>query len=65
MDLDLTGLVLPERVEQIEGVEDADRSAQFMVEPLERGFGHTLGNSVRRVLPVSYTHLTLPTKRIV
>ena len=50
MDLDLTGLVLPERVEQIEGVEDADRSAQFMVEPLERGFGHTLGNSVRRVL---------------
>ena len=65
MDLDLTGLVLPERVEQIEGVEDADRSAQFMVEPLERGFGHTLGNSVRRVLPVSYTHLTLSTKRIV
>ena len=50
MDLDLTGLVLPERVEQIEGVEDADRLAQFMVEPLERGFGHTLGNSVRRVL---------------
>ncbi len=50
MDLDLTGLVLPERIEQIEGVEDADRSAQFMVEPLERGFGHTLGNSVRRVL---------------
>ena len=50
MDLDLTGLVLPERVEQIEGVEDADRSAQFMVEPLERGFGHTLGNSVSRVL---------------
>ena len=50
MDLDLTGLVLPERIEQIEGVEDADRSAQFVVEPLERGFGHTLGNSVRRVL---------------
>ena len=50
MNLDLTGLVLPERIEQIESVEDADRSAQFMVEPLERGFGHTLGNSVRRVL---------------
>ena len=50
MDLDLTGLVLPERIEQIESVEDADRSAQFMIEPLERGFGHTLGNSVRRVL---------------
>tara|TARA_Y100001001_G_scaffold113336_1_gene111000 strand:+ start:2632 stop:3678 length:1047 start_codon:yes stop_codon:yes gene_type:complete len=50
VDLDLTGLVLPERIEQIESVEDADRSAQFVVEPLERGFGHTLGNSVRRVL---------------
>lgn len=50
MDLDLTGLVLPERVEQVEGYEEADRSAQFMIEPLERGFGHTLGNSVRRVL---------------
>ena len=42
MDLDLTGLVLPERIEQIESVEDADRSAQFVVEPLERGSGHTL-----------------------
>jgi DNA-directed RNA polymerase subunit alpha len=50
VDLDLTGLVLPERVEQVEGYEEADRSAQFMIEPLERGFGHTLGNSVRRVL---------------
>ena len=50
MNLDLTGLVLPERVEQVEGVEDADHLAQFMIEPLERGFGHTLGNSVRRVL---------------
>ena len=26
------------------------RSAVFVLEPLERGFGHTLGNSVRRVL---------------
>ena len=23
---------------------------KFLVEPLERGFGHTLGNSLRRVL---------------
>ncbi|MCG9478977.1 MAG: DNA-directed RNA polymerase subunit alpha [Actinomycetia bacterium] len=27
-----------------------DYNGQFMVEPLERGFGHTLGNSIRRVL---------------
>ena len=47
MEIDLTGLVLPERVE---AVEESARSAQFVIEPLERGFGHTLGNSVRRVL---------------
>jgi DNA-directed RNA polymerase subunit alpha len=46
VDIDLTGLVLPERVEALE----EGRSAQFVIEPLERGFGHTLGNSVRRVL---------------
>ena len=50
MKLDLTGLVLPERVEQIESVDDPGRSSQFVIEPLERGFGHTLGNAVRRVL---------------
>lgn len=49
MEIDLTGLVLPERVEAIDPQEGA-RSAQFVIEPLERGFGHTLGNSVRRVL---------------
>ena len=49
MEIDLTGLVLPERVEGIETSPDG-RSAQFIIEPLERGFGHTLGNSVRRVL---------------
>jgi len=49
VEIDLTGLVLPERVEAI-GAEPGARSAQFVIEPLERGFGHTLGNSVRRVL---------------
>jgi DNA-directed RNA polymerase subunit alpha len=49
VELDLTGLVLPERIENVEPQEGA-RSAQFVIEPLERGFGHTLGNSVRRVL---------------
>jgi len=27
-----------------------DRTARFIVEPLERGYGYTLGNSMRRVL---------------
>ena len=49
MEIDLTGLVLPERVEAAEASEDG-RSARFVIEPLERGYGHTLGNSVRRVL---------------
>jgi DNA-directed RNA polymerase subunit alpha len=49
VEIDLTGLVLPERVENLDPQEGA-RSAQFVIEPLERGFGHTLGNSVRRVL---------------
>ena len=49
MELDLTGLVLPERIEGIGDPDDA-RNARFVIEPLERGFGHTLGNSVRRVL---------------
>ena len=49
MDIDLTGLVLPERVENLDPQEGA-RSAQFVIEPLERGYGHTLGNSVRLVL---------------
>ena len=49
MELDLTGLVLPERIEIAELSEDG-RSGQFIIEPLERGFGYTLGNPVRRVL---------------
>lgn len=49
MEIDLTGLVLPERVETAEKSQDG-HSARFVIEPLERGFGHTLGNSVRRVL---------------
>ena len=49
VEIDLTGLVLPERVEAAEVSEDG-RSAEFVIEPLERGYGHTLGNAVRRVL---------------
>ncbi len=49
MEIDLTGLVLPEKVEMVEATEDG-RTAKFVVDPLERGFGHTLGNSVRRAL---------------
>ncbi len=49
MEIDLTGLVLPEKVETVQTSADG-RIAEFVVEPLERGYGHTMGNSVRRVL---------------
>jgi DNA-directed RNA polymerase subunit alpha len=49
VEIDLTGLVLPEKVETVQASDDG-RRARFVVEPLERGYGHTLGNSVRRVL---------------
>ena len=49
VQINLTGLILPERIEVTQASEDGSR-AEFVIEPLERGFGHTLGNSVRRVL---------------
>ena len=49
VEIDLTGLVLPEKVETVHLSENG-RVGEFLVEPLERGYGHTLGNSVRRVL---------------
>jgi len=47
--VDLTGLVLPESVEEHSRSEGEPR-AQFLLQPLERGFGHTIGNSLRRIL---------------
>src|SRR5665648_634632 len=40
------------RIECIERSED-DSYAKFVVEPLERGYGITLGNSLRRILLAS------------
>lgn len=42
----MVGLVLP----KVECVESTDIYGRFVAEPLERGFGTTLGNSLRRVL---------------
>ena len=44
-----TTLTRPEEVRVLPG-QDAARSATLSVEPLERGFGVTLGNALRRVL---------------
>ena len=47
--LDLTGLVLPSTIEE-RGRSDDGQQAEYVLQPLERGFGHTVGNSIRRVL---------------
>lgn len=43
MELDITGLQMPNLPEQ-------PRVGQIVLRPLERGFGHTLGNTIRRIL---------------
>ena len=47
--LDLTGLVRPHLVEMTKR-EDNANAAEFRLQPLERGYGYTLGNSLRRML---------------
>ena len=49
MQIDLRGWVLPERVEIADASEDG-RRAEFVIQPLERGYGYTLGNATRRIL---------------
>ncbi|HEX9562398.1 MAG TPA: DNA-directed RNA polymerase subunit alpha [Gemmatimonadaceae bacterium] len=47
--IDLKGLVLPQLVE-VHAREDNANIAEFRIQPLERGYGHTLGNAMRRML---------------
>ena len=49
VSVDLAGLVLPEALSEQKRSEGG-ASASFLLEPLERGFGHTLGNSIRRIM---------------
>jgi DNA-directed RNA polymerase subunit alpha len=42
VELDLTGLQMP--------ICRSSREGQVVLRPLERGFGHTLGNTMRRIL---------------
>ena len=51
MQISVIDLLVPTEI-QVENV--SDTVSKVTLEPLERGFGHTLGT-------VSYTHLTLPT----
>ncbi|MBX3132711.1 MAG: DNA-directed RNA polymerase subunit alpha [Gemmatimonadaceae bacterium] len=47
--IDLRGLVRPQLVEMTKRDDNAN-VAEFRLQPLERGFGHTLGNAMRRML---------------
>lgn len=49
MTIDLTGLVRPSVVEMTKR-EETPYAAEFRLQPLERGYGYTLGNSLRRML---------------
>jgi len=43
------GLVLPQRLE-IDNATLTDHYGRFIAEPFEKGYGHTIGNSLRRIL---------------
>lgn len=47
--IDLKGLVRPQLVE-VQKRDDNPNIAEFRLQPLERGYGHTLGNAMRRML---------------
>ena len=49
MTIDLTGLVRPHLVEMTKR-DDVPHAADFRLQPLERGYGYTLGNAMRRML---------------
>jgi DNA-directed RNA polymerase subunit alpha len=49
MTIDLSGLVRPHVVEMSKR-EDLPFAAEFRLQPLERGYGQTLGNALRRML---------------
>ncbi len=52
MNIDLTGLVRASVVEMTKREEDPF-AAEFRLQPLERGYGYTLGNALRRMLLAS------------
>jgi DNA-directed RNA polymerase subunit alpha len=45
-----TELVKPKRIVRDKSEKDVNKYGKFVIEPLERGFGLTLGNALRRVL---------------
>lgn len=48
--VELVGDFLKPRIVTVELVDEEPNHAKISLEPLERGFGHTLGNALRRIL---------------
>lgn len=63
MRIQWRGLELPTRVLRDESV-STERYGRFMVEPFERGFGTTVGNSLRRILLSSLEGTAITTARL-
>ena len=59
--MDNHGLQMPEGV-QVE--EESDSTGQFVIEPLERGYGVTVGNALRRVLLSSLRGMAITAVKI-
>lgn len=59
----LRDLMKPKRIEVETGTSD-DRYGKFVAEPLERGFGLTIGNSLRRVLLSSLQGAAITSLRV-
>ena len=59
--MDNHGLQMPEGV-QVE--EESDTTGQFVIEPLERGYGVTVGNALRRVLLSSLRGMAITAVKI-
>ena len=54
---------IPDTLERIEDPKDPNH-VTFIAEPIETGFGHTLGNSLRRVLLSSLEGAAITSVRI-
>ncbi len=61
--VNLRDLIKPRRIE-IEGKTEDDRYGKFVAEPLERGYGVTIGNALRRILLSSLQGAAITSIRI-
>ena len=57
------GLVLPQRLE-VDNATLTDRYGRYVAEPFEKGYGHTIGNSLRRILLSSLEGAAVTSVRI-